>query len=110
MTNIEVLTLYYPCLGDNHSLDAADGDPVDAVYVDEEGNTNSTSLRDMRKYKNTYVSADDDVKFVNDNMDALVGDMQKQINDFAKNGTKSRSQILNGMTKNGDLYIDDLKI
>jgi len=77
-------------------------------YTDEEGNTNSTSLRDMRKYKNTYVSADDDLKFVNDNMDAFVGDMQKQINDFAKNGTKSRSQILNGMTKNGDLYIDDL--
>lgn len=77
-------------------------------YVDEEGNTNSTSLRDMRKYKNTYVSADDDVKFVNDNMDALVGDMQKQINDFAKNGEKYRSQVLNGMTKDGDLYIDNL--
>ena len=77
-------------------------------YTDENGITNSTSLRDMRKYKNTYVSAEDDVKFVNDNMDKFISSMQKQINDFAKNGTKSRSQILNGMTKQGDLYIDDL--
>ena len=71
-----------------------DGADVLFTYTDENGNTNSTSLRDMRKYKNTYVTATDDIKFLNTNIDADVDGLQKLINADAKNNRASKDELI----------------
>ena len=71
-----------------------DGADVLFTYTDEKGNTNSTSLRDMRKYKNTYVTATDDIKFLNTNIDNDVDGLQKLINADAKNNKASKNELI----------------
>ena len=79
-----------------------DGADVLFTYTDENGKTNSTSLRDMRKYKNTYVTATDDVNFYNTSLDATVEGIQKKIDNDARMGEANRDKILNFMLKNDD--------
>lgn len=79
-----------------------DGADVLFTYTDENGNTNSTSLRDMRKYKNTYVTATEDIKFYNTSLDATVEGIQKKIDKDATNGEATRDKIVNFMLKNED--------
>lgn len=79
-----------------------DGADVLFTYIDENGKTNSTSLRDMRKYKNTYVSATEDVKFYNTSLDATIDGIQKKIDNDARMGKATRDQIVNFMLKNED--------
>jgi len=87
---------------------AGTGTDVMFTYTDERGNVNSTSLRDMRKFKNTYVSATDDVKFYNTSLDSTIDGLQKKISDDARMGESSRDKIVNSFLKNADGSYKDI--
>ena len=74
---------------------ASTGTDVMFTYIDENGNTNSTSLRDMRKFKNTYVTATDDVKFLNTNIDADIDGLQRKIDADARNNKATKDELVN---------------
>jgi len=74
---------------------ATTGTDVMFTYTDENGNTNSTSLRDMRKFKNTYVTATDDIKFLNTNIDADIDGLQKKIDIDARNNRATKDELIN---------------
>jgi len=87
---------------------ATTGTDVMFTYTDENGNTNITSLRDMRKFKNTYVSATEDVKFYNNSLDSTIDGLQKKIADDARIGVSSRDKIVNSFLKNTDGSYKDI--
>tara|TARA_R100000654_G_scaffold178_1_gene616 strand:+ start:2817 stop:4106 length:1290 start_codon:yes stop_codon:yes gene_type:complete len=74
---------------------ASTGTDVMFTYIDESGNVNSTSLRDMRKFKNTYVTATDDVKFLNTNIDADIDGLQRKIDADARNNKATKDELVN---------------
>ena len=87
---------------------AGTGTDVMFTYTDENGNVNSTSLRDMRKFKNTYVSATEDVKFYNTSLDSTIDGLQSKIADDARIGVGSRDKIVNSFLKNADGSYKDI--
>lgn len=70
-------------------------------YTDENGNVNTTSLRDLRRYKNTYVSRIDDENNFNKGFDNFIEGTQKLIKEDAAKGKATKTSILDNFLIKG---------
>jgi len=70
-------------------------------YTDENGNINTTSLRDLRRYKNTYVSRIDDENNFNKGFDNFIEGTQKLIKEDAAKGKATKTSILDNFLIKG---------
>ena len=81
------------------------GDPtnpdVKFSYTDENGNINTTSLRDLRRYKNTYISRVDDENNFNKGFDNFIEGTQKLIKEDANKGKATKTSILDNFLIKG---------
>lgn len=84
----------------NISGDPANPD-VKFSYTDENGNVNTTSLRDLRRYKNTYVSRIDDENNFNKGFDNFIEGTQKLIKEDANKGKATKTSILDNFLIKG---------
>ena len=91
--------------GDLSSLD------VNLSYTDEDGEVHKTSMRDMNRFSDTYVSVENDRKFYNEFLGNDTKALQARIDTYATrlNRSNAKEEVLNQYFNENYELSDDMK-
>lgn len=91
--------------GDLSSLD------VNLSYTDENGEVHKTSMRDMNRFSDTYVSVENDRKFYSEFLDNDTKALQARIDTYATrlNRSNAKEEVLNEYFNESYELSDDMK-
>ncbi len=91
--------------GDLSSLD------VNLSYTDEDGEVHKTSMRDMNRFSDTYISVEEDRKFYNEFLGNDAKALQARIDTYATrlNRSNAKEEVLNQYFNESYELSDDMK-